>query len=285
MDKRNYNFKDLTGKRFGYFTVLRLGEIKNGMSKWICQCDCGNVRSVYGTNLTRGLSKSCGCKKHDLLKKSNRIDLIGQKFGRLTVISFHELERGDTYFNCLCDCGREVVVKGQDLKRGSTKSCGCLKETFEPSNKTHGMSKTRLFKIWNGMKQRCYNPNNEKYPIYGGRGITVCPEWIGEQGFQNFYDWSMGNGYTENLTIDRIDTNGNYEPSNCKWSTLKEQANNTRSTVFLTYKGETKPVSEWSEITGIRQDTLTYRKRHGWTDEECIEIPLNKTKGKHRKKK
>lgn len=264
--------KDLTGKKFGYLTVLKLDEIKNGMSKWICACDCGNIKSVYGSNLTRGLTKSCGCKKHELVKKANRINLIGQKFGRLTVISFHETESGDTFFNCKCDCGKDVVVRGQDLKRGSTKSCGCLKKEFVPSNKTHGMSKTRLFKIWSGMRQRCNNKNNPKYKVYGGRGITVCDEW---NDFSNFMNWSYKNGYNDTLTIDRIDPNGNYCPSNCRWSTLKEQANNTRSTVFLTYKGEKKPASEWSKITGIPQDTLTKRKRNGWSDEECIKTPVD----------
>lgn len=122
------------------------------------------------------------------------------------------------------------------------------------------------------MRQRCNNKNNPKYKVYGGRGITVCDEW---NDFSNFMNWSYKNGYNDTLTIDRIDPNGNYCPSNCRWSTLKEQANNTRSTVFLTYKGEKKPASEWSKITGIPQDTLTKRKRNGWSDEECIKTPVD----------
>lgn len=276
--KRNYNFKDLTGQKFNSFTVIELDEIKNGRSKWKCKCECGEIRSIYGTNLTRGLSKSCGCKKSQYLKIANTDDISGKKFGKLLVIKISPTEHGDAYFECLCDCGNKKIVRGVDLKRGSVKSCGCLRDNFVPKNKTHGMSKTRLFRIWAGMRQRCENPNNQKYNIYGGRGIKVCQEW---QEFIPFMEWAYDNGYKDNLTIDRVDSNGNYEPSNCRWSSLKKQANNTRSTIFLTYNGETKPASEWSEITGIPQNTITARKRKGWDDKRNIET---KSDEYHKKK-
>lgn len=268
----NYNFKDLSGQKFSYFTVLELDEIKNGVAKWKCKCECGEIKSIYGTNLTRGLSKSCGCKKSEFLKRGNIDDLSGKRYGRLLVLSLFPTKRGDAYFECICDCGNKKVVKGVNLKRGSVKSCGCLRDEYEPRNKTHGMSNTRLFRIWVGMKQRCTNKNNKKYKIYGERGIKVSEEWLGENGFENFKNWSNNNGYTDKLTIDRINVNGNYEPNNCRWVTAKEQANNTRSTIFITYNGETKPASEWAEIIGIRQDTLTRRKRMGWSDENVSKL-------------
>ena len=130
------------------------------------------------------------------------------------------------------------------------------------------MSNTRLYRIYNKMKLRCYSKTNNAYKHYGGRGITVCQEWLDD--FMNFYNWAMENGYSDNLSIDRINNNGNYEPGNCRWATAKEQANNTRATIFLTYKGETKPASEWATIIGISQDTITARKRSGLSDEECL---------------
>lgn len=267
--------KDLSGMKFSYWTVIELDEVKNGIAKWKCKCDCGQIKSIYGTNLTRGFSKSCGCQTSNLLKKANIDDIRGKKYGKLLVLNLIPNTIGDSCFDCLCDCGKRVIVKGRNLKNGNTRSCGCIKDNFEPPNKTHGMSRTRLFRIWVGMKQRCENKNNPKYSIYGGRGIKVCDEW---QEFIPFMEWAYCNGYNEKLTIDRINPNGNYEPKNCRWSNLKEQANNTRSTVFLTYNGETKSASEWSEITKISSDTITRRKRSGWTDEECLTIPVETKK-------
>ena len=163
--------------------------------------------------------------------KSN---LIGRRFGKLIV-----LEDGgrDSIQNilwlCQCDCGNKTLVRTPMLNSGRTKSCGCLK--FESRNSTHGLGKTRLYSLWSKMKDRCFRKNNPAYKWYGGRGITICKEWI--EDFINFYNWAMDNGYNDDLSIDRIDVNGNYEPSNCRWIPLKEQALNTRTTKFLTYKG------------------------------------------------
>ena len=118
------------------------------------------------------------------------------------------------------------------------------------------------------MKSRCYRKTCPNYHRYGGRGITICDDWLDD--FMNFYNWSMENGYSDELSIDRIDNNKGYSPSNCRWSSAKEQANNTRSTIFLTYNGETKSASEWSKIIGISRDVLTRRKRNGWSDEQCL---------------
>lgn len=164
---------------------------------------------------------------------ANAIDIIKKRFGRLTVIARHG--RDDYYqatWLCRCDCGKECVCRGHDLRRGRTKSCGCFnsdwtKERFIKHNKCH----TRLYEVWAGMKARCHNPTHRSYENYGGRGITVCDEWRNE--FQAFYDWAMANGYDENApqgkcTIDRIDNNKGYSPDNCRWVDMKVQRQNQR---------------------------------------------------------
>ena len=168
-------------------------------------------------------------------------DLTGQKFNMLTVIEKDCNNRTDNkaHWICKCDCGNYTVVRGTYLVNSRTKSCGCLRGEAQYEYK-HGLSNTRLYRIWCAMKQRCYSESFDGYKNYGGRGITICDEWLND--FQVFYDWSMANGYAENLTIDRIDVNGNYEPSNCRWATMKEQLNNRRNTVL---RGEKEAHVEW----------------------------------------
>lgn len=283
------NFVDLTGKRFGRLTVISRAENKGGKTNWHCKCDCGNEKDVLAINLSRGFTQSCGCLHNEDFANRRFIDLSGNRYGKLTVIKRAENRGKDVFWLCKCDCGNTTEVNGSRLRSGKTKSCGCLrKETYRKSwshvsrNVKHGKTNTRLYRIYKKMYRRCYCPETKYYKNYGGRGITICLEWLGENGFPNFYDWAMENGYKDSLSIDRIDNDKGYSPDNCRWATAKEQANNTRSTVYLTYKGETKPASEWAEITGIRQDTLTMRKRNGWSDEECIEIPVGSKHGKWR---
>lgn len=160
------------------------------------------------------------------------IDLTNSKFGRLTVIKLlPERKHNKKVYKCLCECGNYTNVIGCDLTSGKTKSCGCYKkdETIK-RNITHGMTHTRLYTTWQNMKKRCYNKNNHKYKDYGGRGISICDTWL--HNLQAFYDWAMSNGYQDNLTIDRIDVNGNYEPNNCRWATPKQQANNRRNNII-----------------------------------------------------
>lgn len=143
---------------------------------------------------------------------------------------------------------------------------------------THGCSKTRLYETWCCMKKRCYNQKDKRYKNYGGRGIKVCDEW---QTFEPFYDWAMANGYREDLTIDRIDVDGNYEPSNCRWATMIEQMRNTTRNHFVTAFGETKTIAEWSELSGIRQDVIKDRlnKLH-WSPEDAVGIKTLRKGGK-----
>lgn len=154
------------------------------------------------------------------------IDLVGDRYGRLVVVEFDRLQNRKTYWKCVCDCGLTVVATGNNLRSGNTKSCGCLQREkaaeIGKSNIRHGNShanRTRLYTIWCGMRQRCSNPKRDAYNLYGGKGVKVCEEW---QEFESFKKWALSNGYTDELSIDRIDSNGNYEPNNCRWITRSE---------------------------------------------------------------
>lgn len=199
-------------------------------------------------------------------------DLTGQRFGYLTVIKKAGKNKSDKIlWLCKCDCGKLKIIQGASLKNGRTKSCGCLRK--KGARRTHGFKYTRLYCIWQGIKKRCLNKNTSNYYIYGGRGIKICDEWKND--FKVFHDWAFANGYDENAkrgdcTIERIDVNGNYEPSNCKWVTMKEQCRNTRSNKLITYNNETRCLMDWSYIFNINYKTLLYRFKKGWTIEKAF---------------
>lgn len=204
------------------------------------------------------------------------VDLTGERYGRLTVISrSHKDKHGYVHWNCICDCGNTVSVCGCSLRKGHTKSCGCLhREVFSSiakNNRTHGMSKDRLYKIWSSMKMRCQDENHSSYKDYGGRGISVCNLW---NTFEPFYEWAMSNGYSPSLTIDRIDNNGNYCPENCRWADKKTQSNNKRNNRIITIHGEKHTLSQWSDISGVKKNTIQTRLRKGWNPEDAIFQPL-----------
>lgn len=205
-------------------------------------------------------------------------NLTGQKFGRLTVIRIVGKDKfQNLIWLCKCDCGNEVSVRSASLIKGRTVSCGCYnKEKAKYAFKTHGLSKTRLYRIWNGIKNRCFNENIPKYKNYGNRGIFVCDEWKND--FMSFYNWSMDNGYDDNLSIDRIDYNGNYEPNNCRWITNKEQSRNKRNNNLITYNNETHCISEWAEILGFKSNDIYRRLKLGWCVEKIFNTPIKELK-------
>ena len=201
------------------------------------------------------------------------IDLTGKRFGRLLVIAKDGHKGKSVAWLCKCDCGAKVIVRGNDLRSGATQSCGCIhREQLVERNSTHGFCGTRLYNIWGLMVQRCYNQNVPCYEAYGGRGIGICLEW--REDFQAFYEWAMGNGYKENLTIDRIDNNKGYSPDNCRWVTRKVQANNTRRNHYITHNGETHTLSEWAGFLGLNPDTLGSRIYRGWDVDKALTTPL-----------
>ena len=216
-------------------------------------------------------------------------DLTGQRFGRLVVI-----ERAEDYvrpnghpqvqWRCKCDCGNEKITVAYSLTHGLCTSCGCARtERIVNMNYEHGQSNSSLYRRWQHMKDRCYNPNDKRYKNYGRRGIKVCDEWLNS--FENFYNWAVNNGYQEGLTIDRIDVDGNYEPSNCRWVTTKEQQFNKRNNKRFFHDGKNLTLPEWSEILHISLDTLVSRiYTRGWNVERALTEPVH-TQSRNKKAK
>ena len=205
-----------------------------------------------------------------------RIDLVGQRFSRLVVIKpmGHD-SKGNALWLCKCDCGNERIINVSCLKRGYNKSCGCLRAEGN-SQRTHGLTRSRLWRIHSQMKIRCYDKNSDAYKNYGARGITICDEWLGKNGLKNFSEWAYSNGYSEKLTIDRKDNSKGYSPNNCRWTDRKTQSRNKRTNHFITYQGESKTIAEWSEITGIKYHTLKERIKAGWNAEDALTREVRK---------
>lgn len=202
-----------------------------------------------------------------------KYDLTGQKFGRILVLKRAENKNRRVTYLCKCDCGKELVILAQNLANGTTKSCGCLKlelvtKRAKNLHRSHGKSKTRLYRIWCAMKCRCFNKNSKRYTDYGGRGITVCDEWKND--FVVFATWANANGYNDTLSIDRIDVDGDYEPSNCRWATVEEQNVNKRHSRYISFKGEKKTITEWAREMHIDRKTLVFRLDTGWPLEKAF---------------
>lgn len=255
---------DISGQKYGMLTVLKTYS-EQGRTWADYVCECGTLGRAYSYVLTKGITRSCGCIQKD--------DLTGQIFGRLTVLwrdpskdPKHRLK-----WICECICGTVKSIFRTCLKDGSTLSCGCYRDEV---NTKHGLAGSRLNQIYDHMIHRCYNSENDHWKHYGGRGITVCEEWRGPNGRQVFFIWAEDSGYKAHLTIDRILVNGNYEPSNCKWSTKSEQARNKRNNRLIEYKGETLLLIEAVE----KYSTVPYKEVHrrlsrGWDLEDALLRP------------
>lgn len=196
---------------------------------------------------------------------ANLIDLTGQRFGRLEVLEYV----GNRKWKCLCDCGKHKIVDARHLKDGHSKSCGCLKIKYQITNK-------RIFDIWNNMKRRCDNPCDKDSKYYHDKGITYCDEW---NMYEEFETWALNNGYSDNLTIDRIDGNLPYCPENCRWITIEEQQRNKSNNAIYEYKGVSKTLSEWAKEFNIPRETLRSRiVKLGYSFEKAISKPYGKQK-------
>lgn len=220
----------------------------NALCKIRC-IDCGDTIITPQFYLGR---KKPYCNKCKIIELES---YIGQRFGKLIVIKYSHERSGYHYFNCKCDCGNENTVQISSLNSGSSKSCGCL---LIESHTTHGFSYTRIYRIFAAMLSRCYNSNTIAYKDYGGRGITICDQWYNENGFINFYNWSLNNGYNDNLSIDRIDNNLNYSPENCRWTTPINQSNNRRNNHNIDLLGNIFTMSEISRQYNIPYAKLSY---------------------------
>lgn len=201
---------------------------------------------------------------------SNRIDITGQKFGKLTVIEPLILINGRFYWRCRCDCGNIWDAIGPCLINGQTTSCGCSKRTrMSNMTTTHGLSKSTEYRIWAKMKERCYNEKNDNYHHYGGRGIRVCDRWLNS--FENFLT-DVGKRPSMKHSLDRYpDKNGNYEPTNFRWATKKEQNNNRRGNIVFAHNGLSLTMSQWSDKLNISVSLIRYRISIGKTMTEIIE--------------
>lgn len=193
------------------------------------------------------------------------VDIKGKKFGKLLVLNSVGVNKQRAIiWTCLCDCGNTTQVSGVDLRNGHTASCGCLYR----KHGHNGTVVTRTYRIWTGMKTRCFNARDKSYKLYGAKGITMCIRWLE---FSNFLA-DMGE-CPPNKSIDRINGAGNYERANCRWATITEQNNNKRNNILLTYEGNTMSIKDWSKRTGLAVATISHRiKRYGWSDAEALTI-------------
>lgn len=218
------------------------------------------------------------------------IDMTGWKMwehgvpdSKLTIIGLNEEKTNLKHmamWECKCSCGSEkiVIATRNDLVNGKVRSCGCLKaENNRKKWTTHGETKTRLYSIWRGIKNRCYNKSDPAYDRYGGRGISVCDEW--RSSYKEFREWSLSHGYNDNLTIDRIDVNGNYEPSNCRWADAFVQANNRTNNHLVEFEGKEMTLSELANMLKMPYNTISNRINHlGYSVEDCSKIPIGDSK-------
>lgn len=279
----------MIGSAYGDYEITDF-EFANDVPTFKLKCmECGDITTTHYQRAKNDAKAYSKCHKHFNPIKFDE-SYIGRKKNFLTVKAITRLPNKHRAFLCECDCGNMTVIEPTFWENETIKSCGCFSESLKLE---HSEELDRLRRIYNGMMQRCYNESSESYDNYGGRGIIICPEWLNSR--ENFIDWSLSNGYAGNLTIDRINVNGNYEPPNCRWATMKEQANNRRPSSewkkrkprklkTLTIDGQTKPIREWYAFYNTSEPAVRYRmNKLGMTFEQALKTP-KLTDGRPRKK-
>ncbi|HEY6019500.1 MAG TPA: hypothetical protein VIY48_06255 [Candidatus Paceibacterota bacterium] len=253
---------DLAGKIFGKLTAISLNEERKG-SYWRCKCECGREKEVRADILKNGTTVTCGC----MIGTSREfVDITGKKFASLTVL----IVKDHVFCVARCDCGNEIEVRINNIKRLHTRSCGCL---AKDNNLTHGVARNhpRIYGIWTNMMARCYKPTTKHYDNYGGRGIRVCERWHDPARFLE----DMGATYASQLTLDRIDGDKGYSPENCRWATRQEQQNNLRTNRWIETPRGRLTVAQASREFGLRHEVIRSRLNMGWSDYDAVMTPIN----------
>jgi hypothetical protein len=257
---RVVDYSGLIGTRSGSLVALRLSGVIDGRWVMLCKCDCGNEYETPASKYRSGVRKSCGCSQHN-----KAVDMTGHRFGSAIVIGrAPAASTGNcvpAMWRCLCDCGAEFVRSGGVIRHCESDNSGCLRCGYSRRSKKHGMAGCPAHVRWKAMIQRCHNPRNPSYKNYGGRGIAVCARW--RKSFERFYA-DMGDPPTRRHTLERINNDAGYKPSNCEWATKHTQSRNRRTNRFLTLNGRTQCVVDWARELGITPGALSDRIDGGW---------------------
>lgn len=274
------------GEKIGKLTIIECTNVvlgKHERNTWKCKCECGRVVYMKEGTLLFRTTKDCGmCGEH---KSRHEVYPNGTKIGMLTIRRYIPSKTGmveDEEYICDCDCGTKGVIRTflQLSGKDGCKNCGCVNaqkmKNLHDKTRRHGLSDTRIYDIYKGMMRRCYNPNEEMYYNYGGRGIYVCDEWKDQEdykGLKAFVEWAYKNGYDDTLSIDRIDNDGPYCPDNCRWATMVVQANNKRDSIQLTVGDTTYTYAQWEVASGINQNTIRRRCEKGYDPHTAVYTP------------
>ena len=285
MDRSNTQIGDI------YIIKRKDGDIeevrkynKIGKSKdptYECKClRCGNIFYATYQTIKNKINKNCGCNKM-------QYDLTNKKFGKLTVLkrADKKTKHGDAYWECICDCGNICIRDSYNLRNNIMPKCNeCAKIEIGNKNRKYKYRNKRLYRVYTNIKTRCFNNNNQDFIRYGKRNISICKEWLGTNGFSNFQDWALNNGYKDNLTIDRINNDGNYEPSNCRWVDRTIQSNNRRTNLILEYNNKKDTLANWSRTLNIPYYYIQYRIYKGKNIEQIIKEFKNDYLSRHKGK-
>jgi len=259
---------ELIGLKYGMLTIVNdLGSGNRSKRIVETKCDCGNIKTTDLNSLKTGNIKSCGC-----LHKWMPSEFIGKKYGKLLIIDFFGFINNRATVVVKCDCGTKKNIKFDYLQSGNTASCGCIKKT------KNGLSHHPLYKVWSHVLDRCYDVKNEKYHVYGGKGVIVCEEWRND--YKAFYDWAIDR-WEPGLQIDKDilapdKTGFLYSPNFCCFVTPKENSRNRNNNRILEYKGKKQCIAEWAEELNIDRYTIRNRLKLGWPIERIFEEPINK---------